>query len=255
MLNVKIIVQYDGTAYHGWQIQPNGITIQGTLEDTIKKITGQPSAVLGAGRTDAQVHAIGQVASFRTLTVLPIGRIRDALNALLPDDIRVLEVSDEDEHFHPRFNAVSKTYFYLIARVRVVSPFLFRYAWRVSHALDTNAMTDAAEILKGKHDFSAFRGSGCDAKSTVRTISRLLIEAPETIDFATTRLNGPFLKITIEADAFLRHMVRNIVGTLVEIGRGKIAPTGMKTILDSCDRRRAGPTAPGRGLFLQKITY
>lgn len=253
--NIKLILQYDGTDYHGWQIQLNGRSIQETLQEKVRRITGEDTKVLGAGRTDAGVHAIGQVASFRTVSRLPAGIIMNALNALLPHDIRILSAGDEEEGFHPRYSAKCKTYFYLITTDRMVSPFLHRYLWRVPQELDTDVMRTSLTFLLGRHDFSSFRGSGCNSKNPVRTIMGISLEQPGSIDFMTVPFGGTFVKITIRADAFLRHMVRNIVGTLVEIGRGRMKSGDIREILAALDRRRAGPTAPARGLFLERIFY
>lgn len=248
-------VQYDGTGYNGWQAQPAGITVQGMLQTKIHEIAGESTTVIGAGRTDAGVHALAQVASFRTGSKLAADTFKRALNAVLPEAIRILDAGEAEETFHPRYDAKSKIYFYVIAAGPVVSPFLWRYAWRVPHRLDLDAMEQALGALEGPHDFSAFRGSGCGAKTTVRTVSRLSVERLEGLGFMGARLGGSFLKISAEADAFLRHMVRNIVGTAVEAGKGKISPADIAGILESRDRRCAGPTAPARGLFLEKVNY
>ncbi|HAK87923.1 MAG: tRNA pseudouridine(38-40) synthase TruA [Nitrospirae bacterium GWC2_46_6] len=265
MRSIKLTIQYDGTDYNGWQIQPpdtsdyrkqkNIITIQGIIQDAIKKITGEDVKLIGAGRTDAGVHALAQVAAFRTDSKLQPDVIKRALNANLPDDVRITDSCDIDEDFHPRYGAKSKIYFYLISGSHMVSPFLYRYAWRMPHELDFEAAEEALRSFKGRHDFSSFRGSGCGAKNPVRTVMDASIEHLNAIDFMTARLGGDFIKIRIEADAFLRHMVRNIVGTIVEIGRGKIKPEDMEKILLSKNRKNAGPTAPARGLFLEKVIY
>jgi tRNA pseudouridine38-40 synthase len=265
MRNIRLNIQYDGTNYNGWQIQPSEIsdckkqksiiTIQGTIQDTIKKITGEDAKVTGSGRTDAGVHAIEQVASFKTLSGLSADVIKRALNANLPDDIRIIDACDAELNFHPRYGAKSKIYFYIISNSHIISPFLYRYAWKIPHKLNFQEMKHASEFLKGRHDFSAFRASGCSAKNSVRTVFNVSLERSDTIHFMDTGLAGSFLKISIEADAFLRHMVRNIVGTLIEVGKGKIKTIETKEILLSKDRKLAGPTAPAKGLFLEKINY
>ncbi len=272
MRNIKLTVQYDGTDYNGWQIQPPEIsdlrlqisdykkqkgiiTIQGIIQDTIRKITGEDVKLIGAGRTDAGVHAIAQVASFKTSSVLSPDVLMRALNANLPDEIRVINVSDENPDFHPRYGAKSKIYFYLISNSHIVSPFLYRYAWKIPRKLDFDAMAGALKFFKGRHDFSSFRGSGCGAKNPLRTVMDASIEYFNAIHFMTACLEGDFIKIRIEADAFLRHMVRNIVGTVIEAGRGKIDPANIEKIMLSKDRKNAGPTAPARGLFLEKVIY
>ncbi|MBM4140795.1 MAG: tRNA pseudouridine(38-40) synthase TruA [Nitrospira sp.] len=255
MKHIKLLLEYDGTAYQGWQIQKKGLTIQGVIEDRIFKITGRQSRVIGASRTDAGVHALGQVATFRTESRLDAETIKKALNAVLPEDIRVLDSSVVDDSFHPREDAVRKRYFYIITNQRISSAFLFRYTWIVPQALNLNSMSEASESLVGKHNFSAFMGTGSDIKDPVREIYSLNIEKLEKVDFLTACLKGNFMKISIEANGFLKHMVRNIVGILVEIGRGKILSDRIKEILELHDRRHAGPTAPPNGLFLERILY
>ena len=255
MRNIKLLLEYDGTAYQGWQVQKKGETIQGILENRILKITGEHSRVIGASRTDAGVHALGQVAAFRTESSLDAGTIKRALNAVLPQDIRVLDASVVDDSFHPREDAIKKSYFYIITNQRISSAFLFRYTWIVPQPLVLNTMKEASQKLIGRHDFASFMGTGSDVKDTVREIYSLNIERLGSIDFMTSFLIGNFMKISIEANGFLRHMVRNIVGTLVEIGRGRISAERMKDILESRDRRLAGPTAPPHGLFLERIVY
>ena len=255
MRNIKLTIQYDGTNYNGWQIQPNGITIQEILQKNIKKITGEDAKLIGAGRTDAGVHAIGQVASFKTLSGLSSDVIKRALNANLPDDIRILDAFDAEINFHPRYDAKSKIYVYVISNSTVISPFLYRYAWKVPHKLHFEDMCNAIEFIRGRHDFSAFRASGCSAKNPVRTVFNISIEKSDTIHFMDIPFAGNFLKVRLEADAFLRHMVRNIVGTIVEIGKGKTKSEEIREIINSKDRRLAGPTAPARGLFLEEINY
>ncbi len=255
MRNIKLTIQYDGTNYNGWQIQPNGITIQEILQKNIKKITGEDAKLIGAGRTDAGVHAIGQVASFKTLSGLLSDVIKRALNANLPDDIRILDAFDAEINFHPRYDAKSKIYVYVISNSTVISPFLYRYAWKVPHKLHFEDMCNAIEFIRGRHDFSAFRASGCSAKNPVRTVFNISIEKSDTIHFMDIPFAGNFLKVRLEADAFLRHMVRNIVGTIVEIGKGKTKSEEIREIINSKDRRLAGPTAPARGLFLEEINY
>jgi tRNA pseudouridine38-40 synthase len=255
MRRIRLTLQYDGTGYHGWQIQPNAITIQSTITEAIKRIIGEDVSVTAAGRTDAGVHALGQIAAFSTVSNLDIAVMLRALNAVIPDDIRVMDACDVPLDFHPRYDAKSKTYLYIIALGQVISPFISKYVWHMPYRLDFEAMTMAAEFFKGKHDFSAFRGSGCGAKTTVRTVSSLSLEIANSIDFMTCKLSGDFIIMNIEADAFLRHMVRNITGTIIEVGRGKINPQYINDIILSKNRRLAGVTAPAKGLFLKKVIY
>lgn len=255
MKKFKLLLEYDGTAYQGWQVQENRLTIQGVIEDRIFKITGEQSRVIGASRTDAGVHALGQVAAFRTESRFDPETIKKALNALLPQDIRVLEASEVDDSFNPRDSAVKKSYFYIIANQRESSAFLYRYAWLVQQQLNLKSMLDAAQVLIGEHDFSSFRGTGSSTKNSVREVFSLSIERFEKLDFMTASLDGKFIKLRIEANGFLRHMVRNIVGTLIEIGRGRFTADRIQEILKLHDRKLAGPTAPARGLSLERIVY
>ncbi|MCE5313229.1 MAG: tRNA pseudouridine(38-40) synthase TruA [Nitrospiraceae bacterium] len=255
MRNIALLIQYDGTSYSGWQSQPNAVTLQALIEEKISKITGRQVNLVAAGRTDAGVHALGQVASFKTESTHDPLTIRNALNALLPPDIRIMNAAYADAEFHPRFDALEKSYIYIIATDRVVSPFVHRYAWRLPYDLDVDAMRAASLNLTGRHDFSAFRGAGCGAKTTVRNMISLTIEETNAIGFMTGSISGRFIILRLKADAFLRHMVRNITGTLVEAGRGKLQPDDIKKILESLDRKKAGPTAPACGLFMEQVWY
>ncbi|MEW6571467.1 MAG: tRNA pseudouridine(38-40) synthase TruA [Nitrospirota bacterium] len=256
MKKIKLILEYDGTAYHGWQVQKKGLlTIQGVLEDRIFRITGERSRVVGASRTDAGVHAFGQVAAFSTVSDLSVAKLKRALNAMLPQDIRVLHATEIEESFHPRQSAIKKRYFYVISNQEESSAFLFRYSWLVKHHLDLTQVKEAARALIGIHDFSSFMGTGSSIKNPEREIFLVNVEKLKQIDFMTMSLKGKFIKISIEANGFLRHMVRNIIGTLVEIGRGKFSADKMQEILRTRDRRLAGPTAPSNGLFLERIIY
>lgn len=248
-------LQYDGTAYNGWQVQSSGTTIQGLLQDSLFRLTGESVSVVGAGRTDAGVHALEQVASFASGSLLETGIMRRALNAMLPSDIRVMDIAETDGDFHPRYAARAKRYIYVIANTQDVPVFLSRYLWQVRFPLDVEAMQTASFCVIGRHDFSSFRGSGCSAKTTVRTIHRLGVEKTGEMPFLFTAFRGDFIKISIEGDGFLRHMVRNLVGTLVEVGRGRTRALDMRGILEAKDRRRAGPAAPPGGLFLDKVIY
>ncbi len=255
MKKIKLLLEYDGTDYKGWQIQKTGLTIQGILEEKIVKITGKKSGVIGASRTDAGVHALGQVAAFRTETNLPTERIKGALNALLPQNIRIIDVSEVDNSFHPRNDVRRKSYFYIISNQKKPSAFVHKYAVTVRQFLDFKSIVEASHILIGRYNFSSFMGAGSNIKDPVREIFSLDIEKLEKMNFMTACITSEFLRIRIDADGFLKHMARNIVGTLVEIGRGRIPPHHMEKILKSHDRKLAGPTAPAHGLFLEKIEY
>ncbi len=261
MRNIKLTIQYDGTNYNGWQIQKsnidqkNIITIQGLLQEAIKKITGEDVKLIGAGRTDAGVHAIEQVAAFKTNSKIHADIIKRALNANIPADIRIIDACDSGINFHPRYDAKSKVYLYIISNSYVISPFLYRYVWKIPQKLNLQDMKGSIEFFKGTHDFSSFRASGCGAKNSIRTITDISIDKSDYISFLDLRIDGNFIKIQIEANAFLRHMVRNMVGTIVEVGKGKLEPLKIHDILSSKNRGLAGPTAPANGLFLKKIRY
>jgi len=244
---LKLTLQYDGTEYVGWQRQASGTSIQGVLEEALRPIEGAHVAVHGAGRTDAGVHATGQVCSFVLTASIGTETLPRALNAVLPGDIRVAAAEEVPHGFHARFSATGKVYEYRIVHARFIAPFIRRYAWHVVQALDVAAMREAAACLVGEHDFSAFRAAGSDVHTSVRTVRRIdWIEGdgPETP-----------LVFRIEGDGFLRHMVRNIVGTLVEIGWGRWPAPRMAEMLESRDRARAGSTAPPHGLFLTTVLY
>ncbi|RJQ50837.1 MAG: tRNA pseudouridine(38-40) synthase TruA [Nitrospiraceae bacterium] len=255
MRHIKLALQYDGSGYSGWQIQAKGATVQGLLEEALFAVTGERTRVTGAARTDAGVHALEQVAAFNTGALLGPQIYVRALNAGLPDDIRVISAEECDAGFHPRYDARNKTYSYLISFHGNYSAFLKRYSWSMPYKLNIDAMREAAQCLAGTHDFASFRASGCSSKHPVRTIHGIEIAGSASIEFIGLQFHAPVIRIGIQANAFLRHMVRNIVGTLVEIGRGRSSPESMKEILESRDRKTAGRTAPACGLFLEKITY
>jgi len=244
MRTLKFTIQYDGTAYVGWQRQASGTSIQGLLETALGRIEGAPVSVQGAGRTDAGVHALAQVASARVVTALDTATLARALNATLPPDVRVVSVEEAAPGFHARFGAAGKAYDYRICNGPIVSPFLYRYAWHIPQALDIAAMREASEALVGAHDFAAFQGSGSAVKSTEREITAI-----------EWRDEAGLLVMRIEGSGFLRHMVRNIAGTLVEVGLGRSSRATVRDILASRDRTHAGPTAPPQGLFLVGVRY
>jgi tRNA pseudouridine38-40 synthase len=261
--NLKITLAYDGTGFVGWQRQAEGLSIQGALEDALARISGGPVAAAGAGRTDAGVHASGQVASVAIDTPHDAQTLGRALNAMLPDPIRVVDVEDAPPGFHARFGATSKTYHYRIANALVLSPFLRRWAWHVPWTLDIDAMGEAAARLEGEHDFAAFQSAGAAVHSTVRRIlvSRL-VDAPQAGVLPPTPgalpvapLDGHLLVYEVEGTGFLRHMVRAIAGTLVEVGSGRARPARIGELLERPDRALAGPTAPACGLCLAGVRY
>ena len=243
-MRFKLTVEYDGTDYHGWQVQPNGRTIQATLEAAVQRMVGECSRLAAAGRTDAGVHAAGQVVSFSLLRSWPPDTLLRGLNALTPRDISIRTVDVVDDEFDPRRAARSRVYIYRIWNARIPSPFWRRYTWHVAPPLDCERMRAAARHLIGEHDLSSFRAADCDAADPVRRVLRSELEQ-----------SGELLTYTIEATAFLRHMVRNIVGTLVEIGTGARAVADILRLLAARDRKQAGPTAPPCGLCLMEVKY
>ena len=244
MRNVKITLQYDGTDYHGWQIQPNGRTIQGELTRVLSLLDQRHVTVHGAGRTDAGVHAEGQVASFLMEREFGPRELRDAINGNLDRDIRVFEIEFVASSFNARFSARRKTYRYRIWTADVVSPFVRPYVHHYRGALDVQEMSRAAAELMGVHDFSAFTVLNQEAEDRVRTLERLYIEQEET-----------GIAIMAEAEGFLRYMVRTIAGTLIDVGRGRLQTANVTAILESRDRSRAGATAPAAGLTLVRVDY
>ncbi|HDO35591.1 MAG TPA: tRNA pseudouridine(38-40) synthase TruA [Nitrospirae bacterium] len=255
MKHIRLTIQYDGTGYAGWQVQPDMPTIQGLLEGALEQVTGENTQVISAGRTDAGVHAIEQVASFRSSSRLTPEVFQRALNSLLPPDIRIMDAGYCSDGFNPRYSARSKRYFYLIDNSAVQSPFLSRYSYHFHGALDLGAMRVASGPLIGRYDFRSFQGSGCGARTTTREIYRIEITQLNEFEVFTVRFHGRLVRIAIEANAFLRHMVRNIAGTLLEVGRGVIDAQAMERIVLGRDRRLAGPTAPACGLFLEWVAY
>ena len=243
-VNIKLTLEYDGTHYHGWQMQPNGPTIQSLLEEAVSTFFGVPTRVTGSGRTDAGVHALGQVANFFCHREPDLHRLQRGLNALTPEDISVKDAKIVPDCFDARRDGRSRTYEYRILNRPSPSPFHLRYAWHLYDPLDVERMRRAIRCLEGEHDFSSFRASGCDAPHPVRTVYCTSLEQ-----------SGELLVFTIEATAFLRHMARNIVGTLVEVGRGLRAPEAFPALLEARDRTKAGPTAPPQGLFLVEVKY
>ena len=244
MRNIKLTIEYDGTGYHGWQVQPEVRTIQGTIEGKLAQITGEQVRLIASSRTDTGVHALGQVANFKTHSLLDARSFLKALNSLLPEDIRVKDVEEVDETFHARFSAKGKIYEYRILNGELPSPFHRHFSWFVPGRLDLARMREAAMKLVGRHDCSSFCSAGSMHATPVRDIHEVKVG----------RRRG-FVVIRIEANAFLRQMVRNIVGTLVEVGRGKMTPCQFGGILEARDRRATGIAAPAHGLFLVRVKY
>ncbi len=245
---LKLTVAYDGRAYAGWQIQPDKPTVQGTFEATWQKLTLEPVHVTAAGRTDAGVHALGQVVAVSTQTRLSNDDLHRGLNALLPDDVAVVAVEDAPERFHATYDALGKRYRYVIHNGRARSVFDRHYAWHFPHLIDASLMHAAGQALVGRHDFSSFESAGSERPDSIRTVNELTV-ARDTGDLCD--------RITIEVagDGFLYNMVRTIVGTLVEVGRGTRDVNWPAEVLAARDRRAAGQTAPPHGLFLVSVDY
>jgi tRNA pseudouridine38-40 synthase len=261
---LKLTVAYDGSNYAGWQIQPDKPTVQGTFEATWHRLTQESRRVSAAGRTDAGVHALGQVVGISTETRLSNDDLHRGLNALLPSDIAVCTVEDAAERFHATYDAVGKRYRYHIHNGRAPSVFERNYAWHYPQPLDTDAMHTAAQELVGRHDFSSFETAGSPRPDSIRTIHELKVARSAVGEFlgnSSTPLPGkpPFvpqhISIDVAGDGFLYNMVRTIVGTLIEVGVGKQPITWPAEVLAAQDRRRAGQTAPPRGLFLVNVDY
>jgi tRNA pseudouridine38-40 synthase len=245
MANFKLIIEYDGTAYHGWQIQADKPTIQETLEAALSFMTKERVHVIGSGRTDAGVHALGQAANFHTTAKISPRSFQAGLNSLLPDDIVIRSCEAVDDAFHARFNALCKTYQYRIRNRLTPSAIGRQYEWFIRKKLDVAAMNSAVTLIIGTHDFKSFEGTGSPREHTIRTIRQAVVSEGE---------NGRIL-IDITADGFLRYMVRNIIGTLVDVGLAKISLEDFKNIVDAKNRNVAGMTAPPQGLFLMSVEY
>jgi tRNA pseudouridine38-40 synthase len=242
--NLRLTVSYDGTCYHGWQRQPNAPTVEEAFRAAVERILDHEVKLYAGARTDAGVHAMGQVVSLRTEKSIDGLSLRRGVNSLLPRDIRALDAADADDAFHARYSAKSKTYVYCILNRPCNSPFLARYVLHFPHSLDIAPMKAAIRAVVGEHDFSAFKKKDELYRSTVREVER-----------AGVASKGDMVYVVMEATGFLRYMVRNIVGTLLDVGQGRMEPEGFRAVLDAGVREGAGPTAPPQGLFLRAIRY
>jgi len=245
MRNIKLLIEYDGTNYLGWQVQPKGATIQGILEERLGLLTGEKTRLFGSGRTDSGVHAIGQVAHFKTESSMETHRMQRALNSLLPPDIMIQKMEEVEESFHARKHSKSKVYEYRILNRDLRSVFHRGYVWHIPQRLDFKEMGKATQYLTGEHDFSSFRSVGSPTRTTVRKVTRA----------EWKRGRSGLVRFEIEANGFLKQMVRAIIGTLVEVGKGKMSAVEFRRILESKERSKAGPTAPAHGLFLKEVKY
>ncbi|MDH4099837.1 MAG: tRNA pseudouridine(38-40) synthase TruA [Nitrospirota bacterium] len=261
---IKLTIEYDGAAYAGWQYQANALSIQQVMEQALESLTHVKTRLNASGRTDAGVHALGQVAHFTTESRMSPEAFVRGFNTLLPPDIAVKSAEEVPVDFSARHSAKGKRYRYLIYNDPVRSAHLRNYSWHIRKKLDINAMRQAAEHLLGEHDFSAFRSANCDAPHAVREIHELSVTVtpPDIVPFslALPRVEEPaglprIIVVEAHATAFLKQMVRNIVGTLEEVGRERMTPEQVKSILEGKDRRHAGPTAPPQGLFLVSVDY
>ena len=261
--NIRLTVSYDGTNYVGWQVQPNGISVQSVVGEAIRRLTGDEVNLIGASRTDSGVHALGQVANFRTESSIPCEKMRAGLQHFMPSDVAVRAVEDVADDFHATYSATRKRYRYLIDNTRVPDPFLEKYAWRISTPLDVDAMHAAAQALVGTHDFRSFESQWPNKATSVRTVLEATVgrcagwnvwTQPGALA-KTGAGDERFVYFEIAADGFLYNMVRAIMGTLVKVGIGSWPVGDVRRILEAQDRSQAGETAPPHGLYLVQVTY
>jgi tRNA pseudouridine38-40 synthase len=244
MRTIRVTIEYDGTDYSGWQVQPNGVTVQQVIEDALERLLGERVKVRSSGRTDAGVHARGMVAAFATQRDIPLRAFVEGTNRYLPPDIAILDAVEAPRGFKPIGDAVAKHYRYTINTSQVRSPLHRYHAWHVREKLDLDAMKEAAPAFVGRHDFAAFRASNCVARTTVRRIDSVGITS-----------EGGFVTIDVIGEGFLKNMVRVMAGTLVDIGRGRFTPEHIAWLLQNRDRKKAGVTAPACGLCLMRVFY
>lgn len=245
MRNIRLTIEYDGKEFNGWQKQPNKLNIQGNLEKVISDLTKEEIEIIGSGRTDAGVHALGQVANFKTNSNIPIEKFAIAINSRIKQSIRIKKAEEVDEKFHSRLSCKRKTYRYVINNSNCESAIYRNLETYIPFKLDIEKMQEAAKLFEGEHDFKAFKASGTSSKSSVRKIYKAEV----------TKQNNNRIYIELTSNGFLYNMVRIIAGTLVEVGEGKITPESITEIIDSKNREKAGKTLPARGLFLLKVEY
>ncbi|MEO8050146.1 MAG: tRNA pseudouridine(38-40) synthase TruA [Acidobacteriota bacterium] len=247
MRRIRMTVSYDGTEYHGWQVQPGLSTIQSVLEAVLAEIEGGPVRIAGSGRTDAGVHALAQVAAFTLVNPIPVENLRKAINRLLPLDIRVFDVTEAAADFHPRYQAVAKTYEYRIHRTEICPPFEHRYVYHYPYPLDEDRISELAPLLEGEHNFSAFAASD-DKDELGRSKVRRVFHSRAS-------RSGDVLIYNVRGSGFLKHMVRNVVGVLLEAGKGNLTAIDIRQRLDPACAIPPGPSVPSRGLFLVSVEY
>jgi tRNA pseudouridine38-40 synthase len=258
MRNIRLTLAYDGTDFHGWQRQPKLPTVQECLESALSRLTAERTCVWGSGRTDAGVHALSQVANFKTNCPIPCENLVKALNDLLPPSVRIKEAAEASDDFHARYHARSKTYRYRILMAPVCSPFLWRFVCHHPFPLDVRAMAEAARVFEGEHDFTSF--AAVESKESEFRIQNSKFPDKEMVKriFSSQLILRPrtsMLIYNVRGNGFLHHMVRNMVGTLMEVGQGRLVPADIPGILAARDRTLAGPTAPAAGLCLVKVDY
>jgi tRNA pseudouridine38-40 synthase len=250
MRRIRITLSYDGTDYHGWQVQPGLATIQGVLEGVLAQIEGDVVHVDGSGRTDAGVHALAQVGAFRLANPIPLANLKKAMNRLLPRDIRVTETADVEDSFHPRYDAIAKTYEYRMLRAEICPPFERCYVYHYPYPLDEVRMIEAARLLEGEHDFSAFA-----AADPIDGLGRSKVRRVFSSGLTREDREDARLVYRVRGSGFLKHMVRNIVGVLLEVGKGNLTSADIVARLEPGCTIPAGPSAPARGLFLVGVEY
>lgn len=249
-MNLKLLIQYDGTDFHGWQVQENLRTVQGELEKVISKIENEEVKVIGSGRTDAGVHAEGQVANVHLRRPFTPDKLRTAINGNCERDLRILKTEEVSDDFHARFSAKLKTYVYRVVNAPVMSPFLMRFAHHESRFLDVDKMREAANLFVGEHDWTAFSAARSDVETRVRTVTECVVDS-----YWDERAGAPIIEFRISSHGFLRYMVRSIVGTMLEVGRGERDSDTILAAFETGRRNLAGQTAPANGLTLLKVDY